>query len=155
MTRSISRAVAAVAALAVAFVFGLVARTPLAGAASPPLQPQILNLIALGSDDLNPPAAGANLRAKQYVTADGATMQLQIGTVGKHYHADANESQYVVEGVGKEWLGDTLRDIKPGDLIIIPKGTNHAGTVETSGHLKILSIKTPPQDPADAHFVDK
>lgn len=36
-------------------------------------------------------------------------------------------------------------------LLIVPKGTPHGDTIETSGHLKILAIKTPPQDSTDIH----
>ncbi|MGA9918622.1 MAG: cupin domain-containing protein, partial [Paraburkholderia sp.] len=39
------------------------------------------------------------------------------------------------------------------DLIIIPKGTVHAGAVATSGEFKVLSIKLPPQAPGDMQMV--
>lgn len=37
--------------------------------------------------------------------------------------------------------------------LVIPKGTNHAGMIVTSGPLKFLAFKTPPQDPTDVRFV--
>ena len=40
------------------------------------------------------------------------------------------------------WVGDTQRSIKPGDLIIVPKGVHHAGTVATSGTFKAIAIKS-------------
>ena len=39
-------------------------------------------------------------------------------------------------------------------LIIIPKGTHHAGTEATSGRFKALAIKIPPQGPTDTTFVN-
>ena len=78
------------------------------------------------------------------------TVQVQLGTVGKHYHASSNEVQYVVEGQGKFWLGDSYKDVGPGDLIIIPKGTPHAGTTTP---FKAIAIKTPPQAKDDLHPV--
>jgi mannose-6-phosphate isomerase-like protein (cupin superfamily) len=42
---------------------------------------------------------------------------------------------------------------KPGTMIVIPKGTNHAGITVTSGPVTLVSFKTPPQDPTDVHFV--
>ncbi|MBV8298609.1 MAG: cupin domain-containing protein, partial [Candidatus Eremiobacteraeota bacterium] len=90
-------------------------------------------------------------RSKLLVAADGATAQVQIGTVIKHYHADANEVQYVVSGSGTEWLGDKQVALKPGMMIVIPAGTPHAGT--TDANLKIVSWKTPPQAPTDVHPV--
>lgn len=146
-----SLAVAGVAALA--FVAGAAtSRQSLPAAAQPaPLAPQLISVTSLTPDDFASPPPGGTLRSKTFVTADGATVAVQIGTIFKHYHADANEVQYVVEGTGREWLGDGMRDIKPGDMLIIPKGTPHGGTVETSGHLKIIAIKTPPQASTDTH----
>jgi mannose-6-phosphate isomerase-like protein (cupin superfamily) len=74
---------------------------------------------------------------------------VQIGTVFKHYHAGANEVQYVISGGGTEWLGDHQVPLHPGLVLVIPAGTPHGGT--TDPNLKILSIKTPPQAPTDTH----
>jgi mannose-6-phosphate isomerase-like protein (cupin superfamily) len=93
------------------------------------------------------------VRTNGLVSQDGATVGIQIGTVPKHYHADANEIQYVIDGTGTEWLGDKQVALKPGIMLIIPKGTPHGGSTETSGHLKIIAIKTPPQAPDDTHML--
>jgi mannose-6-phosphate isomerase-like protein (cupin superfamily) len=123
-----------------------------ARAAAAPLQAAAIDLGAITATDLPTPApTNPNLRAKTLVVADGATAQIQLGTVIKHYHADANEIQYVVSGSGTEWLGDKQVALKPGMLLIIPMGTPHAGT--TDANLKILSFKTPPQAPTDVHPV--
>jgi mannose-6-phosphate isomerase-like protein (cupin superfamily) len=145
---------AAVAALA--FIAGVGASHVAlpARAAAAPLQPATIDLGVLTPADLpTPTPASPNQRSKVLASADGAAVQIQIGTVAKHYHADANEIQYVVDGTGSEWLGDRQYPVKAGMLLVIPKGTPHGGTVETSGHLKILAIKTPPQDPSDVHPV--
>jgi mannose-6-phosphate isomerase-like protein (cupin superfamily) len=139
---------------AVAFVAGLaVAHVPQpARAAAAPLQAQAIDLGAMTPNDLpTPSAASPNLRAKTLVIADGATAAVQIGTVIKHFHADANEIQYVISGSGTEWLGDKQVQLHAGMLLIIPMGTPHAGT--TDPNLKILAIKTPPQGPTDVHPV--
>ena len=141
---------AAVAVLA--FAAGLaVAHFPQrASAATPPLQPAVIDLLAITSDDLAPAApATPDLRSKTLVVTDGVTAAFQIGTVFKHYHADANEIQIVVGGLGTEWLGDKRIPLRPGLMLIIPAGTPHAGT--TDPNLKILSFKTPPQAPTDTH----
>ena len=39
--------------------------------------------------------------------------------------------------------------MKPGDLVIIPKGTPHAGTKPDGRTIKAIAIKTPPQAPDD------
>jgi mannose-6-phosphate isomerase-like protein (cupin superfamily) len=123
-----------------------------AHAAAAPLQAAAIDIGALTPADLPTPAAASpNLRSKLLVVADGATAQVQIGTVGKHYHADANEIQFIVSGSGTEWLGDKQVSLKPGMMLIIPAGTPHAGT--TDANLKIVSFKTPPQAPTDVHPV--
>jgi mannose-6-phosphate isomerase-like protein (cupin superfamily) len=76
-----------------------------------------------------------------------------MGTAFKHQHTNADEIQIVLEGTGTEWLGDKQIDMKPGTMVVIPRGTTHAGIVDTSGRLKFISIKSPPQDPTDVHRV--
>ena len=48
--------------------------------------------------------------------------------VGKHMHPNTNEIQFILEGTGTIWLGDKQVKVKPGDLVVIPKGTPHGGT---------------------------
>jgi mannose-6-phosphate isomerase-like protein (cupin superfamily) len=123
-----------------------------ARAAAPPLQPAVIDLAAMAPSDLpTPTAASPNVRSKLLAAADGATVQVQIGTVIKHYHADANEIQIVLSGSGTEWLGDKQVALKPGTMLVIPAGTPHAGT--TDPNLKIVAIKTPPQAATDVHPV--
>ncbi|HEX3550006.1 MAG TPA: cupin domain-containing protein [Candidatus Elarobacter sp.] len=139
----------AVAVLAFGAGFA-VAHAPQPARAATALQPMVLDLAAMTPSDLPPPtAASPNLRSKVLFAADGATGQLQIGTVFKHYHADANEIQFVVSGSGTEWLGDRQVPLHPGMLLVIPAGTPHAGTVDPN--LKIYAIKTPPQAATDVH----
>ena len=139
---------------ALAFAAGIaVAHAPQpARAAAAPLQPAVIDLAALTPADLPAPGpATPNLRQRTYVIADGATVSAQIGTIFKHYHADANEVQIVLVGTGTEVLGDKTVALKPGTMLIVPAGTPHGGTAETAGHLKIVAIKTPPQAAADTH----
>ncbi len=118
-----------------------------------PLQPQIIDVDALDGAALGPIQPGTALRAKLVVVTDNATVAVQQGDTPKHFHAGNDEIQYIVAGTGTMWLGDERRPIKPGDLIIIPKGTPHAGTVATSGTFKAIAIKIPPQAPGDVHLV--
>ena len=121
-----------------------------ARAAAPPLQATVIDVAAITPADLPTPApATPNNRSKLVALADGATVQVQMGTVPKHFHADANEIQYVVSGSGTEWLGDKQVPLKAGTLLIIPMGTPHGGT--TDANLKIVAIKTPPQAATDFH----
>ena len=87
------------------------------------------------------------------VATPGGTIAIQSGNVPKHYHIGSNEIQYVISGSGTFWLGNEQHQIHPGDLIIIPKGTVHAGNIATTGEFKVLAIKLPPQAPDDMHMV--
>ena len=145
-------------AVVAVLAFGLgmtLARLPLtARAAAAPLQPAAIDLDSITPEAMPTPGTTfPNLRSKTLVVADGMTVALQTGTAAKHFHADANEVQVMLAGTGTEWLGDHQVALKPGMMIVIPKGTNHGGLVVTSGQLTFLSIKTPPQDPTDVHFV--
>lgn len=144
--------------LVAAISFGLgagLARVPLAAnAAAAPLQAAAIDLNAIGPDAMpSPSTMFPNLRSKTLVVTDGMTASLQMGTAPKHYHADANEVQIVLDGTGTEWLGNQQVALKPGMMLVIPKGTNHAGFSNASPDLRFVSFKTPPQDPSDVHFV--
>ena len=144
--------------IATAFVAGLgIARwTPPAFAQTPqtpPLQAEIIDIAALDGAALGPIRPGSELRSKTLVVMDGGTIAVQQGNVGKHYHANNDEIQYILSGSGTMWLGDTQRAIKAGDLIVVPKGVAHAGTIATSGTFKAIAIKLPPQGADDVHFV--
>ena len=88
------------------------------------------------------------------VSADGATISIQDGSPPKHLHANANEIQYILEGTGTIWLGDKEVTVKPGDLVVIPKGTPHGGTKPVGRTIKAIAIKTPPQAPDDTKLLN-
>jgi mannose-6-phosphate isomerase-like protein (cupin superfamily) len=44
---------------------------------------------------------------------------------------------------------------KPGTLIVIPKCTAHGGTPVSSGPVKAIAIKIPPQPKDDVVFVNR
>ena len=121
--------------------------------AAPPLQAQIIDIGALDGEAIGPIVPNTELRTKLLVATEHATVAVQQGNVGKHYHAGNDEIQYILSGSGTMWLGDAQRTIKAGDLIVVPKGMNHAGTIPTSGTFKALAIKIPPQAAGDTHFV--
>ncbi|MGI4861427.1 MAG: cupin domain-containing protein [Janthinobacterium lividum] len=115
---------------------------------------RIIDLQAMTDADVGPiqPNHGT-LRSKTLLKTPNGTIAVQAGDSPKHYHAETDEVQYVISGTGKFWLGDTMRDVHPGDVIIIPKGTNHAGSHASEGNFKVLSIKLPPQAEDDFHRV--
>ncbi len=99
-------------------------------------------------------ANAVGFRSKMFAGADGATVSIQDGNVPKHLHPNTNEIQYILEGTGTIWLGDKEVTVKPGDLVIIPKGTPHGGTKPNGRPIKAIAIKTPPQAPDDVKLLD-
>lgn len=124
-----------------------------AHAQSPGLAPAVIDLMALKHADL-PGTPNPEMNGKPLVTTDNATIAIQSGNVGKHIHPKTDEIQYIIEGSGAMWLGNERREFKPGTLLIIPKGTAHAGTIVANGPVKALAIKIPPQPKDDVVFVN-
>jgi len=114
---------------------------------------QIVHVPELVGDALGP-ASATGYRSKTFLLADGATISVQEGPVPKHLHVNANEVQYILEGTGTIWLGDKEVQVKPGDLVIIPKGTPHGGTKPDGRPFKSIAIKTPPQAPDDLKLLN-
>jgi quercetin dioxygenase-like cupin family protein len=121
---------------------------------STPLTPQIIDVGAMTDEQIGKlvPNVGT-LRSRTLVATQHGTVAVQSGNVPRHTHQDADEIQYVVSGSGTFWLGDQQREVHPGDLIVIPRGTVHAGSQNTNGEFKVLAIKLPPQAPSDIQWV--
>ena len=146
-------------AIVAAFVAGVVA-APVAHlvladahAASAPLTPAMFDLAGMKHADL-PTTSNPEMNAKGLVVTDNATIGIQSGNVAKHNHPNTDEIQYIIEGSGAMWLGAERKEFKPGTLIVIPKGTAHGGTLVTSGPVKAIAIKIPPQGPTDTVFMN-
>ena len=146
------------ASVGIAFAAGLAASPFLqhawsdAHAEAAPLQPMMIDLMALHHADL-PKTSNPEMNNRMLVVTEQGTMQLQSGNVAKHMHPKTDEIQYIVEGSGSMWLGSERKEFKPGTLIIIPKGTAHAGTIVTNGPVKAIAVKLPPQPADDTVFL--
>ena len=146
-------------AIVTAFVAGIAA-APMAEhvlgdahAESAPLAAAMYDLAGMKHADL-PTTSNPEMNAKAIVITDNATVGIQSGNVAKHNHPKTDEIQYIVEGSGAMWLGNERKEFKPGTLIVIPKGTAHGGTLVTSGPVKAIAIKIPPQGPTDTVFMN-
>jgi len=117
------------------------------------LTPQMIDLAGMKHGDI-PTTALPEMNSKMLVVTDNATVGIQSGNVGKHMHPKTDEIQYIIEGSGAMWLGSERKEFKPGTLIIIPKGTAHGGTLVTTGPVKAIAIKIPPQPKDDTVFLN-
>ncbi|MDQ3046890.1 MAG: cupin domain-containing protein [Bacteroidota bacterium] len=75
--------------------------------------------------------------------------------VRKHKHAFHTENVYVLEGSAEMLLGDKMTSIKKGDMIFIPKNTDHAVKVTSVIPLKIVSVQSPFFDGTDRIFLEQ
>ncbi|MCO5400804.1 cupin domain-containing protein [Ralstonia soli] len=124
-----------------------------AAAAPPPLTPQIANMGGMSAEDIGPVIAEmGTLRTKTLVATANGTVGIQVGTVAKHTHTYSDEIQYVMSGTATVWLDNAPREVRAGDLIVIPHGVVH-GTLTTSTDFKSMAIKLPPQRAGDTHKV--
>jgi mannose-6-phosphate isomerase-like protein (cupin superfamily) len=117
------------------------------------LTAQVISTGELEGDKISAVNTGG-MRNKVLGVADGMTIAIQDGSPPKHLHANAHEIQFILEGTGTIWLGDKEVTVKPGDLVIIPKGTPHGGTKPVGRTIKALAIKTPPQAPDDTKLLN-
>lgn len=112
--------------------------------------PAVIHVSKMTAADFPPKAPNATVAVKMVAVAEGmGAIQVQTGHVAKHYHANANEAQYIVSGSGMFWLGDKQVPVGPGDLILIPKGTAHGMMTDYTA----IAIKSPPQAPDDTHLL--
>ena len=142
------------ASLCAAFVAGAVLAPmaqqllPVAHADAAPELPREIDLLALQHANL-PHTGNPLMNAQTFLSNEHASIGVQSGDAPKHIHENSDEIQYIIEGTGSMWLGAVRQDFKPGTLIIIPKGTVHGGTIATSGPIKAIAIKLPPQAKGD------
>ena len=123
-------------------------------APGPGFDAKIVNLIDMADEKIGPLQPLSELRSQLIGATEFGTVSVQSGNVIKHFHPNTNEIQYIIEGAGSFWLGDKEVQVKPGDLILIPKGTTHAGSKATTGRFRAIAVKLPPQGPTDTVRVD-
>ena len=117
------------------------------------LAPAMIDLGSMKHGDI-PTTPNHEMNSKLLVNTDNATVAIQSGNVAKHIHPQTDEIQFIIEGSGSMWLGTERKEFKPGTLIVIPKGTPHAGTIVTNGPVKAIAIKIPPQPRDDVVFLN-
>ena len=151
---AVIRAVSAAAIFAgSAGAFAQASEPVAASPSAPPLSAQIINMGGMTPDEIGPVIAEmGTLRTKTLVTAANGTVGIQVGTVAKHTHTYSDEIQYVMSGTATVWLDNAPREVRAGDLIVIPRGVVH-GTLTTSPDFKSMAIKLPPQRAGDTHKV--
>jgi len=62
------------------------------------------------------------------------------GTHETHLHPNAEETVIVLTGNGRHLVGDRWYDVRPGDVIFVPRGVVHGAVADTEEDLVILWV---------------
>jgi len=76
------------------------------------------------------------------------------GATSAHQHKRTEEVYVVVRGVGSMRLDDDVRDVAPGDCVVIPRGVVHEIRNERDDELVFVAACAPAVDPTDFYDVD-
>ena len=68
------------------------------------------------------------------------------GPFKKHVHVTHDEIGYVLKGSGKVMVGDLVREVREGDIWVIPANTPHGGEFQTEP-TQVLFVSSPIDDP--------
>lgn len=77
------------------------------------------------------------------------------GGARAHIHREHDEVIVVMEGAGEFRLGDEVREVRPGDVVVAPAGTVHGPTADSPAFV-FVSVFAPEFDPRnpDRIFVE-
>jgi mannose-6-phosphate isomerase-like protein (cupin superfamily) len=77
------------------------------------------------------------------------------GSTIEHYHVQTEEIYYICSGQGKMRIGSETFEIKPGDAIAIPPGSNHKLWNTGSAVLALLCCCAPAYEHADTVLTEE
>jgi len=78
------------------------------------------------------------------------------GAVPTHYHAEHDELVMILEGKGTFVINGNTWEVKPGDVLVIPRGAVHSYTSDATspGMTVVVSVFSPKFDPNDRIMVE-
>jgi mannose-6-phosphate isomerase-like protein (cupin superfamily) len=95
---------------------------------------------------------GSLIRELQHTTAQSlAEAKLEPGQVTeRHYHRVSEEIYFLLDGTGVLELDGQLRDVQPGDAVLIPPGSWHQ--IRALEPLRFLCCCSPAYSHSDTFF---
>lgn len=101
-----------------------------------------------------PLAPGDTLRVTTLARGPHSTavlIQLAPGArVPGHVHREHDETAQLVRGSARVRVGAGVRELRPGDVAVMPQGTPHGAVAGPAGAV-FVSVYAPSWDPADRH----
>jgi mannose-6-phosphate isomerase-like protein (cupin superfamily) len=110
--------------------------------------------------------------AEPFTTADGSTIRELLGLptasvrnqslaeatlepgqkTQRHYHREAEEIYFLLEGSGEMEVEDERAHVSAGDAVLIPPGAWHQIRADTDVSLRFLCCCSPPYRHEDTYF---
>jgi quercetin dioxygenase-like cupin family protein len=110
-------------------------------------------IVTANLDDIlksHPLAAGQTAKATPVTRVPGAELQvIEMNKIKLHSHAQEDHIIYVVRGKGTVHLNQETRDVKPGDIFMLPKDVPHGFAKSGNENLVLLVIATPGWKPLE------
>lgn len=74
------------------------------------------------------------------------------GATQRHYHRVSEEFYFILEGQAQMEIDGEIKDVQPGDAILIPPGAWHQITTHSESPLRLLCCCAPPYSHEDTYF---
>ncbi len=98
----------------------------------------------------HPLAAGQGAKATPVTRVPGAELQvIEMSKIKLHSHSQEDHIVFVVRGKGTVRLDQETRDVKPGDIFMLPKDVPHGFAKSGDENLVLLVIATPGWKPLE------
>jgi mannose-6-phosphate isomerase-like protein (cupin superfamily) len=113
-----------------------------------------LNLHSLDRAEPFTTKDGSTIRELHHTTAQSlaeATLEPSQATE-RHYHGRTEEIYFVTKGSGTLEVDGQTRRVRPGDAILIPRGSWHTLENDGTSELTILCMCSPPYSHEDTFF---
>lgn len=75
--------------------------------------------------------------------------------IGREVHDDVDQVLVFVQGAGEAVVGTDKHHIGPGDMFVVPAGTEHDFTNTGNEALKLFTVYSPPEHPDGVVQVNK
>jgi quercetin dioxygenase-like cupin family protein len=110
-------------------------------------------IVTANLDDIlkkNPLAVGQTAKATPVTKVPGAELQvIEMSKIKLHSHHQEDHIVFVVRGKGTVHLDQETRNVKPGDIFMLPKDVPHGFSKSGDENLVLVVVGTPGWKPLE------